>query len=187
AREKEGPVIIPPQIDGSYYNFLHENKSAGELGVLLKEYEKYDELTKENPGEIVEGRIFLGAPPQYYNPSEEEKRLSEIGRCIRELIRNSKNKESIIKMTKSVLKHEAYVDDVEYYLFNFYHVDVVGTGRFFYPSDSITISFSIIEMICDIAANVLTEQELEQIKNCECNNKEETKKCFEKVLNFLRK
>ena len=37
AREKEGPVIIPPQIDGSYYNFLHENKSAGELGVLLKE------------------------------------------------------------------------------------------------------------------------------------------------------
>lgn len=187
AREKEGPVIVPPQIDVQYYNFLLENISARELGILLNEYEKYKKLTNENPGGIVEGKIYLGAPPRYYNPSEEEKRLSEIGKSMGKIVKNATNKESTLKMIQSVLKHEAYVDYIEYDMFNFYHVDVVGTGRFVYPSDSITTSFSIIDMICEIAANELTKQELEQIKNCDRKNKEDIKKCFEELLIFLQR
>jgi len=66
-------------------------------------------------------------------------------------------------------------------------VDVVGSGRFFYPSDSIATSFSVIDMVCDIAQNELPKQDLEQIKNCERKNKEEVKKCFEELLTFLQR
>ncbi len=188
AREKEGPVIIPPQIDSRYYHFLLENESAEELGLLLKEYEKYKKLAKGNLGRIVKGKMIFGEPPEYYNPSEEEKRLSEIGNSIGRLLRKDITKESGIKMLQSILRYGAYADSVEYDLFNFYYVDVVGTGRFIYPSGSVKTSFSIIDMICDnIAQNEIPKQELEQIKNRERQDKDEIKKCFEDLLTFLQR
>jgi len=41
AKLAEGPVKDPPQIDISYYQFILEKESTEELGILLKEYEKY--------------------------------------------------------------------------------------------------------------------------------------------------
>ena len=87
---------------------------------LLKEYR---EKSKENPGRTEEGNQILGADAQEYVPSDEELIQSEIGNRIRQIVAAA---------ASGALKQKER--RVEYNAITFRHVDVMGSGRFFYAS-----------------------------------------------------
>lgn len=144
-RELEGPVVLPPQIDPAYSKKLQALVSKDAIGDLLKEYKTYKERSEKNPGETVAGNPILGAPfPEYYDPSEDERRLSEIGRAIEFVVEACKSLDKCKDIIKNVLKGPC-IDMIEYVLYPFHHVDVVGSGRFVYPDKGSPVAFSIIE------------------------------------------
>jgi hypothetical protein len=85
------------------------------LPKLLELLEEYKKKSQQNPGNTEEGNQILGADAQEYVPSNEELIQSEIG--------------ARIKQVADALKQK-----VEYHAITFRHVDVMGSGRFFYAS-----------------------------------------------------
>ncbi|MHA1131462.1 MAG: hypothetical protein ACTSQI_19755 [Candidatus Helarchaeota archaeon] len=144
AREKEGTVIIPPQINYEYNQKLH--KIRGDIRELLKECIHYKQKALENPGMEIQGNIILGAPPHYYDPSKEEERLSEIGKAISQIIQGCTTREKCRNMIHEISQGPC-IDIIEFTNYNFYHVDVIGSGRFIYPEKGVYIRFSIINEV----------------------------------------
>ena len=87
---------------------------------LLKEYKQ---KSKENPGKTEDGNQILGADPQEYVPSDAELLQNEIGARIKQVVD---------AVAPGALKQEQR--QVEYGAIAFRHVDVMGSGRFFYAS-----------------------------------------------------
>lgn len=146
AREKEGPIIIPPQIHPDYWEKIQKMFLAESLIDLLKKYQIYKKRAKEYPGKNIQGNVILGAPPEYYEPSEEEKRLSEIGTAIKLLLPTFKSREKCHELINDLLKGPT-IDQIDYIQYRFYHVDVVGSGRFIYPEKGVPQKFSLIDNI----------------------------------------
>ncbi|HUY00192.1 MAG TPA: hypothetical protein VMV49_11595 [Candidatus Deferrimicrobium sp.] len=150
AREKEGPVIIPPQINHDYWQKLQTLVSTAAFGELLKEFLTYKQKAEENPGEFIEGNPILGAPFEgYYKPSEEEKRLSEIGMAIGLVIQSCHLQEECKKFLKEINKEQS-LEIIEFIQYNFYYVDVVGSGRFIYPYKGIPLKISLKKRLEEI-------------------------------------
>ena len=100
---------------------------------ILKYFNKYKIETEKNPGEYQEGNIVIGADPSQYYPSEEELLLSEIGKMIK-LIIDSNSKEKIDFFRKS---EEIKPQTIEFDEIIFRHVDVMGSGRFFFADKKV--------------------------------------------------
>ncbi len=185
-REREGPVVIPPQIDSDYLTFLEGHGRIEDIGTLLGEFEKYKRLARQNPGEIVEGNPLLGAPLQYYSPSEEEKRLSEIGRTIKGVLGSCKDLKSCLRLVKYMVDNGIYEDVITYDLYFFSHVDVVGSGRFVYPEGPFQGSFSIIDTLLECLANsaeaAIPEEELQRLKDMKLGDKQDIRNCLQGIL-----
>lgn len=90
-----------------------KEENLDELMLLFKQYKT---LTAENKGEYVQGNPLLGAPEKEYIPSPEELLLSEIGWRIEQLVKSGKK----------------IPEKIAYTHFTITHVDVMGSGRFFY-------------------------------------------------------
>ena len=147
AREREGPVKIPPQVDKEFLASLEKIAKVEKFDELIKEFKVYQDRAQKNPGKIIEGNMILGAPaPEYYEPSEEEKRLAEIGRKIG-MVLNSVNKKNVKKLLDLMFKNKIFVDQIIYQDIQFFHVDVVGSGRFIYPHITWDIAHSILDVI----------------------------------------
>ena len=98
---------------------------------LLRELGRYRTLARGRPGKWEQGNVILGADPKQYNPSDEELLENEIGRRIEEVISSAKAEE-----LRQALQG-AKIEDRQpsYGAVDFRHVDVMGSGRFFYASE----------------------------------------------------
>jgi hypothetical protein len=96
-----------------------------DLEKLTNRLEEYIEKSKLHPGNIQRGNIILGADEEEYVPSEEELIQSYIGELIIKRLNNLKDEEfnKLIKLQKKRIKFR-YIE--------IYHMDVMGSGRFFY-------------------------------------------------------
>jgi len=90
---------------------------------LLELLEEYKQKSRENPGKTEEGNQILGADAQEYVPSDAELIQSEIGARINRVVAAA---------APGSLKRKER--QVEYGAITFRHVDVMGSGRFFYAS-----------------------------------------------------
>ncbi|MEK6250007.1 MAG: hypothetical protein N2C12_17620, partial [Planctomycetales bacterium] len=94
---------------------------------------------RANPGIWEKGNMPLGADEREYVPSDDELLAAELGHRISIFTSNRSNWE-ILKVWDGA---EIYQPTVEYDRFTFRHVDVMGSGRFFYASapERIVIDF----------------------------------------------
>jgi hypothetical protein len=159
SRELEGPVKIGPQINGEYWTQLQKMESEGALVRLLQEYQIYKESSGKHRGTYIRGNPILGAPMEdYYDPSEEEKRLSEIGQAIERTLQTFNTQDKCKKVIPEIIKASC-IDIIEITKYTFYHVDVVGSGRFIYPEKGVFMRFSIIDrMIAQLKLSISLPQ-----------------------------
>jgi len=103
----------------------------GNLPELIGLYKTYKKAARKNPGEWTEGNVVLGARPREYIPSSDELLLSEIGERIRIIAGDEGSKK-----VKSVLKaHNMKKKKIKYQKISFMHMDVMGSGRYFYVDE----------------------------------------------------
>jgi len=93
------------------------------LPKLLELLEEYKKKSQQNPGRTEEGNQILGADAREYVPSDDELIQSEIGNRIGQIVAAA---------APGALKQKER--QVEYNAITFRHVDVMGSGRFFYAS-----------------------------------------------------
>jgi len=98
------------------------------LKIILNYFKRYKKEAKKHPGEIRKGNVAIGADPDQYYPSEEEILLSELGKMIRTIIENA----SIEEVKKYKKANKISNKRISFYEIYFRHVDVMGSGRFFY-------------------------------------------------------
>jgi hypothetical protein len=101
------------------------------LRILLETFEKFGRQAAENPGRFIEGNLLLGAPEREYRPTGDELVLSDVGTRIKSIV-NSVPANKLKKYLKGI---NATLSKIEYNSFTFTHVDVMGSGRFFYVSE----------------------------------------------------
>lgn len=95
---------------------------------IISFFNKYKLEAEKNPGGHQQGNVAIGADPDQYYPSEEEILVSELGKSIKTII------ESSSKQELEDLKEEEGISS-QIIIFNeiiYRHVDVMGSGRFFY-------------------------------------------------------
>jgi hypothetical protein len=103
-----------------------------ELIVLLEEHKK---RAAGKPGQFVKGNQILGADEKEYEPSEDEMLASEIGDRIRAVAAST---------SKEQLEAQGVPPQVvEYGAIRYRHVDVMGSGRFFYASEPVKATIPI--------------------------------------------
>jgi len=95
---------------------------------LLELFIVYSRKAKDNPGEWVEGNMVLGARPKEYQPTADELILAEIGDRLQKVMKTLPGH----GIHKTLKKLNIKPGDLEYIRFSFIHVDVMGSGRFFY-------------------------------------------------------
>ena len=99
-----------------------------QLKLALQLFKKYKREAKAHPGTYREGNMILGAPPKEYIPSEGELIVSELGRMINH-VRKTHSEEELEEYCK---KHGIHELEIDYDEIQFFHADVMGSGRFFY-------------------------------------------------------
>ena len=112
------------------YEILGEigEPSISKLNKLLDLFNNYEKKAKKNVGKYEEGNIAIGADQFQYYPSEEELVVSELGKMILQLIESySKQQLKTIK-----LRYKIEPQQIRFFEITFRHVDVMGSGRFFY-------------------------------------------------------
>jgi hypothetical protein len=98
------------------------------IDLLIKLFKEYEERAKLNPGGFKKGNVAIGADLDQYYPSDEEIILSEIGKIIKSLIEYS----SFEEVNEIKLKMKIKTQKLTYNEVFIRHVDVMGSGRFFY-------------------------------------------------------
>ncbi|MBT3747494.1 MAG: hypothetical protein HN936_01760 [Bacteroidetes bacterium] len=129
---KQGPDTIldfEPGLRSSFAQIPHAE--AASIQDLIKFYRRIKRRARRNPGKWEEGNIVLGASPKEYHPSHEEFLLMEVGSRIIWLFEHSNSGELAKYLNKLFLKPRV----IQYREFSVTHVDVMGSGRFFYVSE----------------------------------------------------
>lgn len=130
------PKISPDTIEdyqkkpSEVYDILGEigEPNINNLKTIITYFLKYKKTAENNPGGTQKGNVALGADEDQYYPSEDELLVSELGKIILQVIESySKQQIKILK-----LKHQIESQRFSYHEITFRHVDVMGSGRFFY-------------------------------------------------------
>jgi hypothetical protein len=98
------------------------------LHLLVGLFKDYRKSAKKNPGVWKEGNLVLGAKEEEYHPSEDELLLAEVGERIRQIA----TEEGSQQVKATLKEHQAKKRKFKYKRFTFIHMDVMGSGRFFY-------------------------------------------------------
>ncbi|MHA2289716.1 MAG: hypothetical protein ACXABG_13105 [Promethearchaeota archaeon] len=130
------PKITPDTVEdylrrpSKVYDILGEigEPNISKLNKILTLFYKYKKKAKKNVGKIEKGNVAIGADPDQYYPSDEELLVSELGKLIVQVI------ESYTKQQLRTLKlrHSIPSQQISFFEITFRHVDVMGSGRFFY-------------------------------------------------------
>ncbi|MFX0031892.1 MAG: hypothetical protein ACFE8E_12690 [Candidatus Hodarchaeota archaeon] len=112
------------------FNILDEIgvPSIDKLKIILDLFIKYKEEAKKKPGRVEDGRVYLGADLKQYVPSEEELLVSELGKLILNIVKKHTKDEIDEYKKRMKIKSQKIV----FYEITFRHVDVMGSGRYFY-------------------------------------------------------
>ncbi len=113
--------------------------SPGNFMKLLELFRIYSQKAKDNPGEWVEGNMILGAREREYRPTSDELILAEIGNRLQTVMKILPDRE----IHKALKKLKIKPGDLEYNRFSFIHLDVMGSGRFFYVDKIERISLPV--------------------------------------------
>ena len=130
------PKITPDTIEDYQKKPSKVFEILGEIGVphmsnlnsILSIFNKYQKKAKKNVGKYERGNVAIGAELDQYYPSEEELIVSELGKIIEQLIESYSKQQ--LKTLK--LRHNISSQQIRFYEISFRHVDVMGSGRFFY-------------------------------------------------------
>ncbi len=100
----------------------------GNLKNIVKYFKKCIKKAIKSPGGSRKGNIAVGADFNQYYPSEEELLASELEKMV-EKIANSNSREEFekVKVQEGIKSQK-----IEFNEIYFRHVDVMGSGRFFY-------------------------------------------------------
>ncbi len=101
-------------------------EALGELGVQWAEFEF---RAGQDPGEWVVGNVALGAEPREYVPSDPELIAAELGARVEAVLAALPPERRLVEARNVWLRYP-----FTYRAFGFRHVDVMGSGRFFYAS-----------------------------------------------------
>ncbi len=130
------PKITPDTIEdylkrpSKVYEILGEIGEAhiSKMNNILTLFNKYEEKAKKSVGKFERGNVAIGADLDQYYPSEEELIMSELGRMIKQLIESySKLQLKTLKLRNNIPSRQ-----IRFFEISFRHVDVMGSGRFFY-------------------------------------------------------
>jgi hypothetical protein len=137
------PDYRPKETPDTIYDYLREPKTKifqilseigeptiSKLDIILDLFIKLKKAVNKSLGLIKKGNIAIGADPNQYYPTEEELLLSELGKMINEII-VSNSKENIEKIKK---ENGIQSQRIVYHEICFHHVDVMGSGRYFYAN-----------------------------------------------------
>ena len=95
---------------------------------ILSYFNKFKIEAEQNPGGIQQGNVALGADLDQYYPSEEEILVSELGKSIKIIIESSSKQQcEDLKEKEGISSQTLIFNEIIYR-----HVDVMGSGRFFY-------------------------------------------------------
>ena len=95
---------------------------------ILSYFNKFKIEAEQNPGGIQQGNVALGADLDQYYPSEEEILVSELGKSIKIIIESSSKQQcEDLKEIEGISSQTLIYNEIVYR-----HVDVMGSGRFFY-------------------------------------------------------
>jgi hypothetical protein len=184
SREKEGLVIIPPQVDAAFLDHIKLLEKKSEMTILLEEFDKYKKLQAINPGKMVSGNIILGAPDTtYFKPSEDAKRLSEIGKAIERVLKGADTASEMTSLLDKLLSVQSIPSVLNYQSITFHYIDVVGSGRFIYPDEP---SEQYIYVFETLARQVISIKQ-ESIQNPDTLLKESEKVTEKESRIFLEK
>jgi hypothetical protein len=130
------PKITPDTIEdylgkpNKVYEILGEigEQKIGNLNKILVKFNEFKKKAKKNVGKYEEGNIAIGADQFQYYPSEEELLVSELGKMIVQLIESYSKQQ--LKTLK--LRYGIKTQQINFFEISFRHVDVMGSGRFFY-------------------------------------------------------
>lgn len=95
--------------------------------------------TVRHPGRWEDGNVALGANPKEYVPSDEELLAAELGDRLAALVKTMTPDEVIDAWDGAAV----VPPPVNYKHFDYRHVDVMGSGRFFYASPPKTVTIDI--------------------------------------------
>lgn len=112
------------------YDILAEvgEVSSRNLKRIVKYFKKYVKKAIIKPGGSRKGNIAIGADFNQYYPSEEELLASELGKMVEKIV-NSHSREDFEKVKEQEGIKSQKIEFNEIY---FRHVDVMGSGRYFY-------------------------------------------------------
>ena len=98
------------------------------LKYILSYFNKFKIEAEQNPGGTQQGNVALGADLDQYYPSEEEILVSELGKSIKIIIESSSKQQcEDLKEKEGISSQTLIFNEIIYR-----HVDVMGSGRFFY-------------------------------------------------------
>lgn len=95
---------------------------------LLNLLTDFRQQAEKNPGQWQDGNMILGAKPKEYFPSQPELLAAETGSRLQSIV-NSTPKEQLQQLLE---KAEQKITNIKFTKFTFTHMDVIGSGRFFY-------------------------------------------------------
>ncbi len=130
------PKITPDTIEdylkkpSQVYEILGEigDPHISKLKNILALFNKYEKKAKEHVGQYDKGNVAIGADEYQYFPSEEELIVSELGKMIMEIMESySKQQLKTLKLRFKIKSQQ-----IHFFEMSFRHVDVMGSGRFFY-------------------------------------------------------
>ena len=135
------PDYQPKKIPDTVYDYLRYPKTnifkiLDEIGqpnleklkLIFSYFKKYKIEAKKNPGGFQKGNVAIGADSDQYYPSEEEILVSEVGKMLKNIVESNPKRE----IEKIMLKEGVESQKIEFSGIIFRHVDVMGSGRYFY-------------------------------------------------------
>lgn len=139
-RPKDTPDVLSDYMPGVYEK-IHELPQAElqNLPALLLSYKKLRREASRHRGKWVEGNVILGANPEEYQPSESEIMLYEVGNRIKEIKENN----SVQDIKEQIGSHSGLPKKIRFRKFDVIHIDVMGSGRFFYISNIEELKFRL--------------------------------------------
>lgn len=117
-------------LDSTVFKIIGEigHPSLEKLKEIITNLRIYKIKAEKNPGGFQPGNIAIGADLNQYYPSEEEIIVSELGLMIKTIIEiTSKQKIEEFKKREGISSQTVVFNEITYR-----HVDVMGSGRFFY-------------------------------------------------------
>ncbi|MFX0060355.1 MAG: hypothetical protein ACFE8J_18815 [Candidatus Heimdallarchaeota archaeon] len=140
-KENLFPDYEPKRTLDTLYDYLRDPKTeifdilsrigeptCDKIANIISLYKTHEKSAKKKPGSVQKGNVAIGADVDQYYPSEEELLISELGKMIKSILLSCpKEKIAEIKRKQGIKSQK-----IEYNEIFFRHVDVMGSGRYFY-------------------------------------------------------